>query len=254
MSLLGDFLRKLRPGQGNARVLENFNLQHYGTRSLDAYDLTQPHLLLSPTEVRAMAMGLPLFFWADLPIRLLARLRPQPFATNKASLAEWWGIEDADSARDTLQWLRHEGHRQQYQLRLKAESLHWHRQFELNPLLAKRPVASVAGWDYVRLVCVARWCHDYDYLSWEEAWPYIDAGARLALREFDSWAELAASFMAGRLMWMPDNPHHAEMAANLQFLVESPASPWRHIPWQPYPVPATPAAAGSVQNPGPAGT
>ncbi|RFP64734.1 DUF1266 domain-containing protein [Hymenobacter lapidiphilus] len=237
MSRLIKFLWNLRPGARNARVLENFSLEQYGTRSLDSYDLTQPHRMLEPTEVRAMALGLPLFFWADLPVKLLAQLKPKPHAESKASLAEWWGIEDAESAHDTLHWLRLEGHRQEYQPRLKTESLHWHRQFEANPFLAKRPVNSIAGWDYVRLVCVARWCYDYQYLSWEEAWPFIDVGARLALRDFDSWESLAASFMAGRLMWAPDNPNHAEMAANLQILVESPTSPWRQIPWRPYPVP-----------------
>lgn len=238
MSSLTKLLQNLLPGRRNARVLENFNLQQYGTRNLDCYDLTKPYRVLEPTEVRAMALGLPLFFWADLPVKLLASLKPKFHAESKASLAEWWGIEDAESAHDTLHWLRLEGHRQEYQPRLKTESLHWHRQFEANPFLAKRPVNSIAGWDYVRLVCVARWCYDYEYLSWEEAWRFMDVAARLALRDFDSWESLAASFMAGRLMWAPDNPNHAEMAANLQFLVESPTSPWRQIPWQPYPLPA----------------
>ncbi|SET55161.1 DUF1266 domain-containing protein [Hymenobacter actinosclerus] len=237
MSRLTNFLRKLRPGQGNARVLETFNLEQYGARNLDAYDLTKPYRMLAPTEVRAMALGLPLFFWSDLPIRLLAQLKPGPYAEDKASLAEWWGINDAEEAHDILHWLRLEGHRTEYQPRLKTESLHWHRQFEANPFLAKRPVTNIGGWDYVRLVCVARWCYDYGYLSWEQAWPFMDVGARLALRDFDSWESLAASFMAGRLMWMPENPNHGKMAANLKVLVESPTSPWRQIPWQPYPVP-----------------
>jgi len=230
-----DFLLNLTPARRREVALEKTNLRIYGARDLGFYDLRAPTRVLTPVEIRGMAGGLPLFFWSDVPISLLAQLKPAELAQRKASMAEWWGVTDTEQALDTLNWLRHEGHRQKFQAQLKQQSLHWHRQFESHALPAVHTVENIAAWDYVRSVCVARWCHDYGYISWEQAWPFIDAATRLALRDFDSWESFAASFLAGRLMWSPESESHGDLAKIVAYLVKSPDSPWRYVAWHDYP-------------------
>lgn len=212
------------------------NLRQYGARSLDDFDLTQPVRHPTPTEVRGLATGAILFFWGDRPIKILPRLKPEPLAEAKAATAEWWGIQSTAEALDTLQWLRQEGHRHDFHDRLKRESLRWHGLFATHPFLKNRAVTSVAAWDYGRMVNVARWCYDYGYLSWEQAWELIDAGTRLALREYDSWESFAAGFLAGRLLWNPDREDHADLADVASYLLERRVGMWHDIAWQPYPV------------------
>ncbi|UOQ71790.1 DUF1266 domain-containing protein [Hymenobacter cellulosilyticus] len=216
--------------------LENENLRQYGARDLAGFDLTQPVRQPTPTEIRALATGAILFFYGDNPIRILPQLKPEELVERKAATAQWWGIYDTDDALEVLQSLRQEGHRHKFQGQLKRESLQWYNRFAANPFLKSRAVTNVGAWDYARLVNVARWCYDYGYLSWEQAWPFIDAGTRLALRDYDSWDSFAAGFVAGRLMWDVDNDSHGDIAEIARYLLESRVSPWRDIPWQPYPV------------------
>ncbi|MET4108196.1 DUF1266 domain-containing protein [Hymenobacter sp. UYP22] len=233
------FLLDLTPARRQAAALEKANLRIYGARSLDFYDLTKPTQVLSPVQIRGMAGGLPLFYWSDVPIALLAQLKPDELAERKESMEEWWGIANAEQALDILNWLQREGHRQKFKAQLKHQSLHWRRQFAAHPLPAVQSVENIAAWDYVRSVCVARWCHDYGYLSWEQVWPFIDVATRRALRDFTSWESFAASFLAGRLMWSPESDSHAELADIVAYLVKSPDSPWRYVAWHDYPAQAT---------------
>jgi hypothetical protein len=212
------------------------NIRRYGSRSVDCYDLARPRRPLNATEVRGLATGGILAFYNDDPIRVLPPLTPEGLAGGKESLAQWWGITNTEQAIERLERLQHTGHRQELRPQLKSQPKRWNAVFEANPFLEKRFVTSIAAWDYARMVNVARWSYDYGYLSWEQAWHYINAATRLALLEFDSWDSFATSFVAGRLMWNPDLESHAEIAKLTTFLVESPASPWRSIPWQPYPV------------------
>ncbi|PJJ61211.1 DUF1266 domain-containing protein [Hymenobacter chitinivorans] len=212
------------------------NLRQYGARDLDGFDLTQPARQPTPTEIRGLATGAILFFYGDNPIKLLPQLKPAEREERKAATAQWWGIYGTEDALEVLQNLRREGHRHKFQQQLKHESLQWYNRFAAHPFLKSRTVTNVGAWDYARLVNVARWCYDYGYLSWEQAWPFIDAGTRLALRDYDSWDSFAAGFVAGRLLWDVHNDSHADIAEVARYLLESPVSLWRDIPWQPYPV------------------
>ncbi|UOQ52540.1 DUF1266 domain-containing protein [Hymenobacter cellulosivorans] len=216
--------------------LENENLRLYGARDLAGFDLTKPVRQPTPTEIRGLATGGILFFYGDNPIKILPQLKPDELVERKAATAQWWGIYDTEDALTALQNLRKGGHRQDFQNQLKHESLHWYNLFATNPFLKSRTVTNVGAWDYARMVNVARWCYDYGYLSWEQAWPFIDAGTRLALRDYDSWDSFAAGFVAGRLMWDVQNDSHADIAEIARYLIESNVSLWRDIPWQLYPV------------------
>ncbi|MCB2409097.1 DUF1266 domain-containing protein [Hymenobacter lucidus] len=219
-----------------AITLENDNLRQYGARDLAGFDLTQPVRQPTPTEIRGLATGAILFFYGDNPIKILPQLKPAELVERKAATAQWWGIEDAEEALNVLQSLQEEGHRHDFQPLLKSESLYWYNLFEANPFLKSRTVTNVGAWDYARMVNVARWCYDYGYLSWEQAWKYIDAGTRLALRDYDSWDSFATGFVAGRIMWDATNESHEDIAEIARYLLESKFSLWRDIPWQPYPV------------------
>ena len=227
----------LLPGQdAQARSRMYRSIREYGARSLDCYDLTQPRRPLSATEVRGLATGAILAFRGNEPLRALPSPRPAALAEGKENLAQWWGITNTAEAIERLERLHYAGHRQELHPQLQSQPERWHAVFRANPFLAKRLVTSVAAWDYARLVNVARWCYDYGYLNWEQAWPFIDAATRLGLRDFYSWESFATSFVAGRLMWNPTLESHAEVAKITTFLVDSPHSPWRSLPWQPYPV------------------
>ncbi|MBX0288894.1 DUF1266 domain-containing protein [Hymenobacter sp. HSC-4F20] len=216
--------------------LENDNLRQYGARDLADFDLTQPVRQPSKTEIRGLATGAILFFYGDNPIKILPQLKPDRLEERKETIAQWWGIYDTQDALEILQWLREEGHRQKFQGQLKQNPLHWRTQFANNPFLKKREVGKVGAWDYARSVTVARWCYDYGYLTWEQAWPFIDAATRHALREYDSWESFTTGFVAGRMMWDLPNEQHGDIADIARYLLESRVSLWRDIPWQVYPV------------------
>jgi len=217
-------------------TLQNNNLQQYGARDLADFDLTLPVRQPDATEIRGLATGAILFYWGDDPIKILPHLKPKALAENKASTTEWWGIHNTEEALATLQWLRQEGHRQEFNDQLKSQPLHWHKQFEANTFLKTRTVTTVGAWDYGRMVNVARWCYDYGYLTWEQAWRYIDLATRMALRDYPSWESFTTGFVAGRIMWNPSSETHDDVADIARYLVESNLSLWRDIPWQPYPV------------------
>ncbi|UOQ65013.1 DUF1266 domain-containing protein [Hymenobacter volaticus] len=219
-----------------AIALENENIRKYGASDLDEFDLDKPARQPTATEIRGLATGAILFFVGGNPIKLLPRIKPEPLVERKAATAEWWGISNAEEALDTLEWLREEGHRSKYQSQLKSQPMHWQSLFAANPFLKTRAVTNVAAWDYARQVNVARWCYDYDYLTWEEAWQYIDDATQAALHTYDSWDSFAAGFVAGRIMWAPDNDLHDHIAETARYLIEARYSPWRDIPWLTYPV------------------
>lgn len=216
----------------------NANIQQYGARDLVDFDLTQQAHQPNATEIRGLATGGILFFWGDNPIKVLPAIKPEVLVERKAATAEWWGINDTEEALDILHWLRQEGHRKEFREKLKTDFSHWQQLFANNPFLKTRSVSSVAAWDYARSVNVARWCYDYGYLSWAQAWEFIDAATRLAVRDYDSWESFATGFVAGRIMWNPESDGHDDIAEISRYLLESKYSPWRDIPWLPYPYPA----------------
>lgn len=216
--------------------LENDNLRQYGARDLAAFDLTQPVRELSKTEIRGLATGAILFFYGDNPIKILPQLKPDQLEERKETTGQWWGIHNTQDALEILQWLREEGHRQKFHGQLKQSPLHWRTQFATNPFLKKQEVENVAAWDYARSVNVARWCYDYGYLTWEQAWPFIDAATKHALRDYDSWESFATGFVAGRMMWDLPNEQHEDIAGIARYLLESRVSLWHDIPWALYPV------------------
>ncbi|RYY18594.1 MAG: DUF1266 domain-containing protein [Cytophagaceae bacterium] len=214
------------------------NLQRYGVKDIAGFDAAHPVRELTPLEARGSALGAILFLTGNYPFEVVLPMKPTRLKDEKESMAEWWGIsspEEALAQLEQLEQLVRQGHRQRLTQQLKRQPLDWYARFEANPFIGQRPVGSLAAWDYARLVNVARWSFDFNYLTWEQAWHYIDQANRLARRDFDSWEAFATSFIAGRIMWNPDSSTHDTIAAIATSLLSSPFSAWRTLAWESYP-------------------
>lgn len=211
------------------------SLQHYGVEEVSGFDVARPLRELTPLEARGSALGAILFLTGDYPFKVVLPMKPARLKRERESVAEWWGIENTDEALEQLTRLLQQGHRPELSQRLKRQPLDWYARFEANPFIGQRPVGSLAAWDYARIVNVARWSFDFGYLTWEQAWHYIDQANRLARRDFDSWEAFATSFIAGRIMWNPGSESHDEIAAIATSLLNNPHSAWRTLAWESYP-------------------
>ena len=179
-------------------------------------------------------------------------------------LEEWWGIDDRDSAIDTLDYLRDKGYAYYFPTVYKAFSAasdqerkdiiiagmttqedvekaydQTHNLLESIDLLKKLKTIEktedvekygVVGWDAGRLIFIARLCYDAKYIEEEEAWTYIDVAYSQAKSAFRSWNELAKSYVIGRFIWRGKDADDGVqyLADNL---VNKPNSPWKQVEW-----------------------
>ena len=179
-------------------------------------------------------------------------------------LEEWWGIDDRDSAIDTLDYLRDKGYAYYFPTVYKAFSAasdqerkdiiiagmtteedvekaydQTHNLLESIDLLKKLKTIEktedvekygVVGWDAGRLIFIARLCYDAKYIDEEEAWTYIDVAYSQAKSAFRSWNELAKSYVIGRFIWRGKDADDGVqyLADNL---VNKPNSPWKQVEW-----------------------
>lgn len=211
------------------------NIILYGVPDPDAYDIVGPRITLNEGPKRALATGAILFYNGDQPMKRLVPLKPEHVPRHLQQLAEWWGIESPAEARQRLADLHETGHRATLQPSFAQNEGYWYRQFEQSDFLRGRPVASVAAWDYARIVNLAYWTRSVGLLDDDTAFYYFDAGARLALERFTSWEELAVSFLAGRFMWSPDDQDgNHRLGAIAKYLLGATHNVWQECPWQPY--------------------
>jgi hypothetical protein len=90
----------------------------------------------------------------------------------------------------------------------------------------------VEGWDAGRLIFIARLCYDAGYIAEEEAWGYIDSAYKTAHKRFNSWDELAKSYVIGRFLWSGGEAADESMAQLADNLVNEPNSPWQKVAWK----------------------
>nr|AGU10143.1 Protein of unknown function DUF1266 [uncultured organism] len=211
------------------------NIILYGVPNPEDYDIVGPRITLNEGPKRALATGAILFYNGGQPMKRLVPLKPEQKSKHLAQLAEWWGIESAPDARRCLADLYDYGHRAVLQPRFAQNEAYWREKFDMSDFLRGRPVTSVAGWDYARIVNLAYWTRNVGLLDDDSAFYYFDAGARLALERFSSWEELAVSFLAGRFMWNPEDlDGHQHLGAIANYLLNSPHNVWQECPWQQY--------------------
>lgn len=211
------------------------NVIWFGVPDPSEYDVTGERIKLNPLPMRAVATGAILFFNGDQPIKQLCRLKPEFHFKHRQQLAQWWGIETAADARQQLTNLVEAGHRTRYQPQLVQNETHWRQQFDKSDFLRGRPVASIAAWDYCRIVNLAYWTRDVGLIDDDTAYHYFNTGALLAYERFASWEELAVSFLAGRMMWNPDDEQgHEWLGKVAAYLLETDYNVWLECPWQEY--------------------
>ncbi|MDR0811333.1 MAG: DUF1266 domain-containing protein [Paludibacter sp.] len=89
----------------------------------------------------------------------------------------------------------------------------------------------VVGWDAGRLIFIARLCCDAKYITEEEAWEYIDVAYSQAQNTFNSWEELAKSYVIGRFFWQGKDADDG-IQTIAENLLSSAKSPWTQVAWK----------------------
>jgi hypothetical protein len=173
-------------------------------------------------------------------------------------LAEWWDINGRDSAVETLNYLRDKGYayyfptvweaaqaasddeRKAIIVAAMTNQKDADKAYEqtLNLIESKYILKDldveklgVFGWDAGRLIFIARLCYDARYITEQEAWDYIDVAYAQAQKTFNSWEELANSYVIGRFLWKGKEANDG-MQEIAEDLVKKPKSPWQQVAWK----------------------
>lgn len=214
-----------------------------------------PYVYHPPTQEQknyALALGAILSQYNNENISTLkSNLLP---AGLRQMMSEWWGITNRQSALETLDWLKREGHRTEYNsvydvlvvggvttcaaLPDADQSLCRDSDIKAVHDIAKQ-VHDQAGdktliaWDFGRLIDVTRWCYTMGWLSEEEAWTYIIPAAIEIQETYNSWEEFGRHYILGRAYWMRDMNANGAQENILKFLInEKNATPWTTISWE----------------------
>ncbi|MBX0288896.1 DUF1266 domain-containing protein [Hymenobacter sp. HSC-4F20] len=211
------------------------NINDYGVPDPYDYKISGEQIELNPGPKRAIATGAILFYNGDQPMKRLVPIKKKRREESRRSLAQWWGIQTPADALQCLQDLHTTGHRAKLQPRLNSDPARWRPHFDESDFLRHRQVGSIAGWDYARIVNLAYWTRDVGLIDDDTAFHYFNVGAKLALREFNSWEELATSFLAGRVMWSPDDIEgHQILGGFAEYLLTAQNNVWVECPWHEY--------------------
>lgn len=141
-----------------------------------------------------------------------------------------WGIEDRESADEVIEWLRSEGHRQEYTEYIEAfeesglfslEEEEFDQtirdvfgafgNYTLNCLKTIYECNKVCGkngilaWDLCRLNQVASWCYVAGYYTLDESLEIQYQNALLMQNSFSSWDDMMESYLYGFQYWNGDS-------------------------------------------------
>lgn len=89
----------------------------------------------------------------------------------------------------------------------------------------------VIGWDCGRLNYLARLCYDAHYISEEQTWYFIDQAYQLAKQTFNSWDDLAKSYVIGRALWGGKECDNSVIKGIADYLLTESKSPWVEMKW-----------------------
>lgn len=181
---------------------------------------------------------------------LLGGAAPSPEAAQDcaAVLQRDWDAADRAGLLKSLDWLAREGHRREFNevcaldQAVTAKLEPWDTiegAVEDKDLLAKIHFArrhrerigarSLLAWDMVRLITIAGWGYLARVISEDEAWSYIIPAAQALQRSYVSWDELGKHHLLGREFWSGE--WEGRFARCYLAMFDSPASPWRVLPW-----------------------
>lgn len=172
-------------------------------------------------------------------------------------MSSYYGIEDRETALETLEWLFISGHRVYFDL-IKGALSDRETQIDRSGLdeddiarmqeyisnlresfgnlvsydfiklkqMAELYRQPIDAWDMGRLVLVTRCCFDAGYISDEEAWRYIFNARSLSQKVYTSWEEFARGYVIGRAMWSGNTMSLTGIIEIAQGLLQDDASPW----------------------------
>ena len=202
---------------------------------------------LNEKQLYLLAFGAPLFVYNSENVESYDS--QYDVEITKQQMDEWWGIQDHDSAIDTVQWLCNEGHHAKADAVLRlilsnAESIPAELADKyddvrtiLNYMLENQlctieeiPVSSMA-WDLVRVVNVARWTQQCGYITTDEMWQIMNVAAEMATQNFASWEEYGRSFAFGRGVWHGDEDDCETAQDIVNTLLKKEESPWIQFSW-----------------------
>jgi hypothetical protein len=90
---------------------------------------------------------------------------------------------------------------------------------------------SLVGWDATRLVNLCRWSHDLGIISVSEFVPLASRLNAKVKQAYKTWAEVAAAYYAGGLIWKYDEERDAELLGAGKALLTDPKSPFKQAPF-----------------------
>ncbi len=174
----------------------------------------------------------------------------------REKLNDYYGISDRNSAIELLHWLIETGHSLAFFLikdhvasagakpidteELDEDALESLKSFVENLqacmdslkktgwITDAQSIAQmdIRAWDLGRAVLVTRAAYDCGYLSEEEAWNIIMPIYENVREHYESWHQLAASYMVGRAMWGGDDFMFTGLSNIAEGLLTDEQSPW----------------------------
>lgn len=184
-------------------------------------------------------------------------LETEPDTNDVASrLGENYGIDDRESAIETLTYFFHRGHHIYYDaikpvisnissevdtsmlsdsekegnLETYINNLKETLEFLVSNKVIKNSSElkdiSIEAWDLARVAFVARCCYDCNYITESESWEFIMAAYQKTKEIYPSWKEFTQGYIVGRCMWSGEHHYNVGILNIAEGLLNDNDSPW----------------------------
>jgi len=84
-----------------------------------------------------------------------------------------------------------------------------------------------SAWDLGRLVNVARWAYEVNFISKEQAWEYILSAYKESATLYADWDSFGKAYVVGRAVWGGDGMELDNTIATYNSLLKDEESPWK---------------------------
>lgn len=204
----------------------------------------KPAPALTPPQAWSIAAGANLAALRDDRLDSLASGKPAN--EMRTMLHDWWGVNDAKSLYETLDWLEREGHsarfrqalalvrnlsEQEFQYTLTQVQGKERVQLELARTSPVSDTQALVGWDLGRSINITRAGFDAGYIDEARAWHEILGAAQIIQITFSSWQELCDNYLLGRQFWGGSQDTDKYLVQKAKWLVQDASSPWKQLAW-----------------------
>lgn len=247
----------------------SFDSNSYENDTLNLFDDDTPYVKedndLTPEEERAILVSAPLSFVNGLYINTLSTYGSTDEIIE--NLESWWDITSRKDFEETVDWLSDSGHSVYFdaiwKMLVNTPKPEWRgaiQSLEMQALasdtikpdrikdyaqnilacystlvsediIQKDKVPTIKGWDLVRIVDLCKFTYDAGYITREEALFYAKKYADELKNIFNSWEELANSYLLGFSMWNGDEDDLDYRLEQVLVLLEHPDSLWKKVKW-----------------------